>query len=131
MGHRLMRHLGRCQFPHGHTYAAAVTVEGPLNDGGGSSHGMVVDFRDLDSLVKAIIEKWDHAFMLEQDDPFVDALARFRENVNGGTKVVVVPWTPTAENIARCLFDTVRATGRHCVKVRVDEGPRSWAEVTE
>lgn len=61
--HHLPNHKGKCARPHGHSYVLEVEVEAPtliplgpsVSDG-----GMVMDFYDLDILVKPLLEKLDH-----------------------------------------------------------------------
>ncbi|NDC62773.1 MAG: 6-carboxytetrahydropterin synthase [Planctomycetia bacterium] len=103
-GHRLHGHEGRCAFLHGHNYRVDVEVVGV---GGGSdvdAVGRVVDF----SLIKRrmngwIDDNWDHAFLVFEEDH--DALAAVR--LVQPTKYFVMPWNPTAENMARYLLEVV------------------------
>lgn len=126
MGHRLQRHEGLCRFPHGHTYDATVTVrrEGFLPEDGPGA-GMVLDFHELDAILKKVIEPWDHGFMVEQGDPFAQVLIQFYP-----ARVVVVPFTPTAEFIAHDIYHAVLGrlpAGVELVSVSVNEGPKSTA----
>jgi len=103
-GHRLYRHEGKCAYLHGHNYRADIEVEAL---GGGASVddvGRVVDF----SLIKRrmlgwLDEHWDHAFILFAEDE--TALAAVR--AASPTKYFVLPWNPTAENMARYLLEVV------------------------
>lgn len=83
-GHRLMHHDGKCSRPHGHNYEITVAVRGSLTDS-----GWVVD----KGTVTAVIEEWDHRFLLEQGDPLVDAF----EQIGDGDCVIVLEHPPTAE----------------------------------
>lgn len=59
--HHLPNHKGKCARPHGHSYKVDVTISGPLKpDEGQSDAGMVMDFDDLDAIVKPLIEMLDH-----------------------------------------------------------------------
>jgi 6-pyruvoyltetrahydropterin/6-carboxytetrahydropterin synthase len=60
--HYLPGHRGKCAHLHGHSYKLEVTLRGPIkNAPGESDHGMVMDFGDLSSLMKAsVIERLDH-----------------------------------------------------------------------
>lgn len=122
MGHRLQRHQGLCKYPHGHNYVAEVTVAGEVD----SQTGMVYDFSLLDASVKPVIDLWDHAFMVEQDDPFGSVLASFEPR-----NVFVLQNAPTAENIAAELAREVQervALGLLVWCVKVWETHRSYAE---
>lgn len=103
-GHRLYGHEGRCAFLHGHNYRVDIEVEA---EGGGTAVddvGRVVDF----SLIKKrmlgwLDEHWDHAFILFEKDATTLAAVRTAEP----TKYFVLPWNPTAENMARYLLEVV------------------------
>ena len=103
-GHRLYGHEGRCAFLHGHNYRVDIEVEA---EGGGAAVdavGRVVDF----SLIKKrmlgwLDEHWDHAFILFAEDATALAAVRAAEP----TKYFVLPWNPTAENMARYLLEVV------------------------
>jgi len=103
-GHRLHGHEGRCAFFHGHNYKVDIEV---VADGGGAevdAVGRVVDF----SLIKRrmlgwLDEHWDHAFLVFEDDANALAAVRMVEP----TKYFVMPWNPTAENMARYLLEVV------------------------
>lgn len=66
--HYLPGHSGKCAGMHGHTYKLEVTVarnDGQLNESG-SSEGMVMDFTDLNRIIKEeIIDKVDHKILNE------------------------------------------------------------------
>jgi len=83
-GHALRGYRGKCENPHGHNYRVRVVLRGSrLN-----SIGLLYDFKDLKSVLRAETEKIDHQYLND--------LEPFRE-VN-----------PSAENMARYLFDRVR-----------------------
>ncbi len=46
--------FGKCVRPHGHTYNLEATVTGPV------VNGMVLNYFDLDRIVKPIVERLDH-----------------------------------------------------------------------
>ncbi len=94
MGHALMHHKGKCHNPHGHNYRMEVEVSGGIDP----KIGMVMDFADLDVLVKPFIDIYDHAFLVNEAD-----LGRLDP-----PEFVPVPDEPTAENIARWLWEDLR-----------------------
>ena len=103
-GHRLYRHESKCAFFHGHNYRVDVEVVG---SGGGTevdAVGRIVDF----SLIKKrmlgwLDDNWDHGFLLFEED--VNALAAIK--MVQPTKYFVMPYNPTAENMARYLLEVV------------------------
>lgn len=57
----LPHHPGKCSRLHGHSYRLEVAVDGPLQDEG-PAEGMVVDFDEIDKIVKGtIVDRLDHA----------------------------------------------------------------------
>lgn len=91
-GHRLRHHDGKCARPHGHNYEIAVTVEGELTE-----EGWVVDKGDITQ----VISMWDHMFLIEADDPLIDAF----EAAGDGDALVVLEHPPTAEVMSVVLED--------------------------
>lgn len=107
-GHRLLRYEGKCRHLHGHNGRAVITLEGEELD----SRGMLVDFADI----KQHVQRWiddhlDHNMLLCRDDPLVGVL------LERGERVHVMDENPTAENIARLIFDHARGAGLPVVEV--------------
>ena len=107
-GHRLLNYDGKCRHLHGHNGRAVITLEGPGLD----RRGMLVDFGDIKRHVQRWIdENLDHNMLLCRDDPLLPIL---RER---GERVFVMEQNPTAENIARLIFDRARESGLPVVEV--------------
>ena len=117
-GHRLLGHDGVCRHVHGHNAVAEIEVRAETLD----SRDMVVDFGDIKRLVKEWIDReLDHRMILRHDDPLVKALQVL------GEPVYVLDSNPTAERIARLLFDVSRERGLAVDRVTLWETPSSWA----
>lgn len=117
-GHRLLNHQGRCRHLHGHNAKVEITLSSETLD----QHGMVRDFEDI----KAIVQEWidehlDHKMILSKDDPMVSALQSMNE------ACTVIDRDPTAEVIAKLVFDNAASQGLPIIEVRLWEGPRSAA----
>ena len=106
MGHRVMNHRSICKGLHGHRYKAEISIKGDIIDVEGiSEEGMVVDFADIKKISKDFIqEKLDHAFMVWEKD---EELLSFFKN-SDAHKPVIVPFTPTAENVASYIFHEIQ-----------------------
>ena len=132
MGHRVLNHRSICKGIHGHRYKAEICVSGNLvSDSNASEEGMVIDFADIKEISnKFIHEKLDHAFMVwEKDEELLDFF-----NNSQGHKPVIVPFTPTAENVAAYIFNKLQdqfldiyKTGLHLHSVKLWETPTSYA----
>jgi 6-pyruvoyltetrahydropterin/6-carboxytetrahydropterin synthase len=119
-GHRLLGYAGKCRHLHGHNGKAVVTLEAAALD----RLGMVVDFSE----VKRVLGKWiddslDHRMLLHREDPVVPELER------QGEPLVLLDANPTAENIARVIFDHAAAVGLPVVEVTLWETENSYATV--
>ena len=117
-GHRLLNYDGKCRFLHGHNARAVVTVEAAALD----TLGMVVDFSRLKQVLGCWIdETLDHKMLLHRDDPVIPELRR------QGEPFVTLDVNPTAENIAKLIFDTARREGLPVVEVTLWETENSYA----
>ena len=132
MGHRVLNHRSVCKGLHGHRYKAEICVEGDLVEKkDASEEGMVIDFADIKKTAQKFIqEELDHAFMVWEKD--IELLEFFKKSK--GHKPVIVPFTPTAENVAAYIFNELKdkftdifKTGLHLQSVKLWETPSSYA----
>jgi 6-pyruvoyltetrahydropterin/6-carboxytetrahydropterin synthase len=111
-GHRLLNYAGKCRHLHGHNGKAVITLQADALD----ELGMVMDFTRLKRVVGGWIdEALDHKMILHKDDPALPELRRQGEPVH------VLDVNPTAENIAKLIFDYARAQGFPVVEVTLWE----------
>lgn len=121
-GHRLLDYGGKCRYLHGHNGKAIVTVEAPQLD----HRGMVLDFSDIKRVVAAWIdENLDHRMILHRDDPVVPLLR------DAGEPLYLLDVNPTAENIAKLIFEKTRDAGFPIVEARLWETPKCFAVYRE
>lgn len=127
-GHRLRRHGGKCEFFHGHNYLAEFYVTGDGTD----DVGRVIDFAELKRKFKGWIdEHWDHGFVLSRKDENGIAAAEMVEP----SKYYLLPYNPTAENMARYLLEDIcprllEGTGVVATKVVIWETEEACAEAS-
>lgn len=111
-GHRLLNHQGKCRHLHGHNAKAIIRLEAEQLD----PLGMVCDFSHIGDYVKNWIDQTlDHKMLLHSDDPVLPLLQQ------AGESVYVMDTNPTAENIARLIFEHVEAGGFPVVEVAIFE----------
>jgi 6-pyruvoyltetrahydropterin/6-carboxytetrahydropterin synthase len=122
MGHRLPEHFGQCKNIHGHSYKMLVEFEGELDE-----NGMVIDYYDVEKIINPIIEKLDHAFLVNKEDKLT---VEFLEKLN--SKKVVVDFESTVENICIYLLTKIKSADLpenvKTIMVRVSETDEDYAE---
>lgn len=120
-GHRLLNYEGKCRYLHGHNGRAVISIEGTELD----SRGMVLDFSDIKKTVSTWIdENLDHRMILCRRDPVVSMLEKM------GEPLYLLDENPTAENIAKLIFEQTKAIDVPIVEVRLWETPRCFATYT-
>ncbi|HUG43745.1 MAG TPA: 6-carboxytetrahydropterin synthase [Acidobacteriota bacterium] len=118
-GHRLMDYQGNCARLHGHNAVAEIRVSAPLLN----RTGMVVDFGEIAAGLENFIQtRLDHQMLLRRDDPAAQALTE------AGEPIVLLDENPTAECIARLIFEEAARSGLAVESVRLWETDDSWAE---
>ena len=81
--HQLKGYKGKCEAIHGHNWKVEVDVQGEkLND-----IGLLMDFHDLRSMLRDILDRLDHVLLNEVEE--------FRE------------MNPSSENVARHVYDNL------------------------
>ena len=117
-GHRLLNYDGKCKFLHGHNGRAVITFASEELD----DRGMVFDFSDIKKIVSSWIDDTlDHRMILHRDDPAVPALQEL------GEPMYLIDTNPTAENIARLVFEFTKNSGFPIVEARLWETTQCYA----
>lgn len=93
-----------CSRLHGHNYTVEVVLQGETLD----ERGFVIDYGELAPIKHYIDNVLDH---------------RHLNNV--------LPVQPSAENIAKYLYEQIKRQFRQLYAVRVSETPKTWAEYHE
>lgn len=131
-GHRVPNHKSKCRNLHGHRYKIEVGIDDKLiSTPGHTSEGMVIDFSDVkECLMQVIDSKYDHSFIVFGEDPLFKVLEKFCSKEK--LKLNVVPFIPTAENLAAHWFELLREElllrGVAIYYVKVWETPSSTAQ---
>jgi 6-pyruvoyltetrahydropterin/6-carboxytetrahydropterin synthase len=104
--HRLPWHEGDCRFVHGHSYRMMVELTGEPDE-----RGMLLDFKHLKRLLKPLIDAFDHATLVAEND---DALLQSVQSL--GSKVFVLPFDSTAENLCTYVADHLESEGARVLR---------------
>lgn len=117
-GHRLLNYDGKCKYLHGHNGRAEIT----LKSSGLDRRGMVVDFSDVKNIVGTFIKtELDHKMLLNRKDKMISVLKGL------GEPYFVTDENPTAENIAKLIFEFARKKKLPVDSVKLWETDTSFA----
>ena len=134
-GHRVVGQGGKCEHLHGHNYRIYFNCvpdtlarikeqsrEGLSGPPDLDRVGRVLDFGDIkDRLCSWLEFSWDHKFLVWSQDPMVTTLKDLDPD-----GVMVVPFNPTAENMAEYLVKVIgperlKGTGVNLIAVKIEE----------
>jgi len=128
MAHALFGYDGACKNIHGHSYKLSVTIKGqPIVDSKNPKMGMVMDFTELKSIVKPIIEELDHGTMINSNTPH----KKLVEKNMLFEKLVLVNYQPTCENILIDMAEYIQLRLPENIQLhhlKLQETPSSFAE---
>lgn len=134
--HMLSGHNALCKNLHGHTYKMQVRLWSQKLIKTGSSTSMVIDFKDLKTIIQEeVIDHFDHAVIFSSEE-FRDEAENdlYAWAVKYGKRYVELPSRSTAESMAELIQFNIQARVSsqlpNCnVHVRLYETPTSFAEV--
>ena len=96
-------------------------------DGNLNENEMIIDFYDVDKLLKPLIDRLDHAFMVNKNDT---AVIEFLDKIK--SKKLVVDFNSTVENICKYVLDEIKKFNLpkniFSVSVRIYETNEDYAE---
>ena len=135
----LLKHPGRCRFPHGHSRRIEVVVTRDTLD----ENDMVCDFKALKLALAGYLDELDHALLVNAADPICASLPDSLKK----RLILLKNEDPTTEVLARRIYTHLEqliaknqtftdAQGQHyqlpadlCIeRIRVSETSSSWAE---
>ena len=120
--HRLLYYAGKCANLHGHRWKVEIWIEGVPDP----ATQILIDY----SMIKRIVDKYDHQIILNQDDHMVPRIREFNP-------VITTPGDPTSELMASIIRDDLYAYCREqgieatVTKIRIWESPTAFAELSE
>lgn len=129
-GHRVFGHESKCAHLHGHNYRITFVCAAEDHDKPVDSIGRVIDFSAIKKRLCMWVENnYDHKFLVWGEDDLAEMLAQMDPD-----GVVIVPFNPTAENMAEYLLHAVGptqlyGTGVRLIKVTVEETRKCSATV--
>jgi 6-pyruvoyltetrahydropterin/6-carboxytetrahydropterin synthase len=98
-GHRVVGHEGKCIYLHGHNGRVHFHCRAHTLD----AVGRVIDFSVINArLCQWVEQKWDHRFLMWEQDLLLPHLRKVYPS-----SIVIVPFNPTAENLATHLLRVI------------------------
>lgn len=129
MAHALWNYDGACKNIHGHSYRLFITIIGqPINDQENTKFGMVMDFKDLKSIVKPqVVDILDHSLVV-----YSNAESKYFNYVKQSfEKVHVFDFQPTCENLVLYIAEILKPlipSNIQLFSVKLYETATSYAE---
>lgn len=122
--HFLADYQGKCHNIHGHRWNVEVCVCGEQLAQDAQQRGMLVDFAQLKTDLRALAEQFDHALIYEAGSLRPATLEALRAE---DFSLIEVPFRPTAEQFAREFYDRMTALGYQVHEATVYETPTNCA----
>lgn len=122
--HFLKDYQGKCRNIHGHRWRIVATVQGSALQSQGTQRGMLMDFGDLKTDLKALADQYDHSLILEIGSLKDTTLAALQEE---DFHLEFVPFRTTAENFAKHFYTYLTERGYSVRDVAVYETPTNCA----
>ena len=134
MGHRVPNHKSKCSNVHWHRYTAFISLEWEIVDEKWSDEWMIIDFSDIKNISKDFIdENLDHWYMYYKNDEIWKIISEQYNSRWEKMKTIKVWFIPTAENIAKWLFEKleplfidVYKTNLKLKEIKLYETPTSY-----
>lgn len=126
--HFLAGYHGKCRNIHGHRWLIKVEAAGDELQQAGQMRDMVIDFGDLKKEVKAVADYFDHGLIVEKNTLRAKTFAVLQEE---GFKLIEVDFRPTAEKLAKYIFDSLKGKQLPVKQVTVYETPANSAAYSE
>ncbi len=124
MSHRLTFHKGPCKNIHGHSYKMLLEMTGETD-----FNEMIMDYYDIERIVSPLIERLDHAFLVDEKD---EIMLSFLEKQ--GFKLYKMPIVTTSEAMAKHFMSLLAPEFAkfeyiETLKIRIYETHDAYAEV--
>lgn len=120
VAHRVLKaYTTRCQGLHGHSYLFEVFLRGQTQD----DAQMLMDFKLLKDKLNDFLDAFDHSLLVWDQD---QELLELKEKLN--SRWIVLPYNPTAEQMARHIFQQAQGMGLPIHQVIVHETKTGYAQ---
>ena len=122
--HFLKGYDGKCSNIHGHHWTVTIEAAAEELSEEGQTRGMIMDFSDVKKLLREETRKLDHALLIEEGSLKEKTVEALNEE---DFLIRILPFRPTAENLAKYFYDRMKEAGCPVRRVQVYETPRNVA----
>ena len=126
--HFLAQYEGKCRNIHGHRWTVKVEIFGEKLQENGSKREMLIDFGELKSELKKLVDFYDHSLIIEKNTMREITLNALKED---GFRIIEVEFRPTAENFTKNFYDYFIEKGFSVKSISVYETPNNCAIYSE
>ncbi|WP_092590612.1 6-pyruvoyl trahydropterin synthase family protein [Acidaminobacter hydrogenoformans] len=126
--HFLANYEGKCRHIHGHRWRVIVEIMSPTLNTDEALDGMIVDFSKLKKDIKAEVDFFDHALIIEKGSLKPSTLTAL---IDEAFHVVEVDFRPTAERFSKYFYDRMTLKGYQVKSATVYETPANAASYEE
>ena len=126
--HFLKGYDGKCSNLHGHRWRVVAHIKSESLKEDEQMRGMVEDFGDFKGALKELCDELDHCFIYEEGSLKEETVRALKAE---DFRLETVPFRPTAENMAKYIFDVLSRQGFAMHKVEVYETPSNCAIYSE
>jgi len=122
--HFLKGYPGKCANIHGHRWRVVCEIESESLQQEGPERGMLVDFSVLKQALKELSNGLDHTLIYEDGTLKPSTVTALEDE---DFMLVPLPFTPTAENMAKWFYDAMAEKGLPVSCITVYETPANAA----
>lgn len=122
--HFLFGHQGKCSNLHGHRWRIIAKIAGETLQDSADKSGMLIDFSDFKHELHALADNLDHALLVERGTLRLATMDALEAE---GFEIITLPFRPTAENLAKYLYDCMKELSFPIQSMTVYETPDNCA----
>lgn len=122
--HFLFGHQGKCSNLHGHRWRIIAKIAGETLQDSADKSGMLIDFSDFKRELHALADSLDHALLMERGTLRLETMDALEAE---GFEIIPLSFRPTAENLAKYLYDCMKELSFPIQSMTVYETPDNCA----
>jgi 6-pyruvoyltetrahydropterin/6-carboxytetrahydropterin synthase len=118
----------KCFNVHGHTYHLKAVFDVVRDQ---TDPNISVLFSNFDTIEQMLKADWDHALLMNVEDPLLAYLMAFTRDTQQALKIVVLPRATSVENVCYTLFGIITKMGFGLIRLELKETTTSTVSYTK